>query len=177
MDCSLSGSSSHGILQARILEWVSMPSSRGSFHSFQFSSVAQFSLRHHGLQHARPPCPSPTPRVYSNSCPLNQWCHPTITSSVIPFSSYLQSFPASGSFPMSRLFALGGRSIGALAIVLPMNIQGWFPLGLTGLMLQCKGLSRVFSSTTVGKYYYTTITTIRLQNFSSSQTNSLPIKH
>ena len=78
---------------------------------------------------------------------------------------------------MSRLFALGGRSIGALAIVLPMNIQGSFPLGLTGLMLQCKGLSRVFSSTTVGKHYYTTITTIRLQNFSSSQTNSLPIKH
>ena len=94
------------------------------------SSVVSNSLGPHGLQHARPLCPSPTPRVYSNSCPLGWWCHPTISSSVIPFSSCLQSFPASGSFPMSQLFASGGQSIGpsASASVLPMNIQGWFPL-------------------------------------------------
>ena len=95
----------------------------------------------------RLPCPSPTPRACSNSCPSSQWCHPTISSSVIPFSSCLQSFPASGSFPMSRLFASGGQSIGvsASASVLPMNIQDWFPLGLTGwISLQSKGLSRVF---------------------------------
>ena len=102
----------------------------------QFSSVAQLSptLRPQGLQHARPPCPSPTPRVYSNSCPLSRWCHPTISSFVVPFSSCLQSFPASGSFQMSQLFTIGGQSIGvsASASILPMNIQGWFPLGLTG---------------------------------------------
>ena len=88
----------------------------------------------HGLQHARPPCPLPNPRVYSNSCPLSRWCHPTISSSVIPFSSYLQSFPSSESFPMSQLFTSGGQSIGVsiLTSVLPMNIQDWFPLGLTG---------------------------------------------
>ena len=110
------------------------------------------SLWPHGLQHARPPCPSPTPRVYSNSCPLSRWCHPTISSSVIPFSSCLQSFPASGSFLMSQLFASGSRSIGvsASAPVLPMNIQDWFPLGWTGwISLLSKGLSRVFSNTTV----------------------------
>ena len=93
------------------------------------------SLLHHGPQHARPPCPSPTCGVYSNSCPLSQWCHPTISSSVVPFSSHLQSFPASGSFPMSQFFASGGQSIGvsASASVLPMNIQDWFPLdGLVG---------------------------------------------
>ena len=91
------------------------------------------SLWPHGLQHARPPCPSPTPRVYSNSCPLNRWCHPTISSSVVPFSTCLQSFPASGSFPVSQFFTSGGQSIGASvsASVLPMNIQDWFPLGLT----------------------------------------------
>ena len=100
-------------------------------------------LRPSGLQHARLPCPSPTPRACSNSCPLSRWCHPTISSSVIPFSSCLQSFPAWGSFPMSQFFASGGQSIGAsaLASVLPMNIQDWFPLGLTGLTsLQSKGL-------------------------------------
>ena len=109
------------------------------------------SLRSHGLQHARPPCPSPTPGVYSNSCPLSQWSNPTISSSVIPFSC-LQSFPASGYFLMSQLFTSRGRSIGvsASASGLPMNIQGWFPLGLTGLIsLLSKGLSRVFSNTTV----------------------------
>ena len=101
-----------------------------------------------GLQHSRLPCPSPTRRVYPNSCPLSQWCHPTISSSVIPFSSHLQSFPASGSFQMRQLFASGGQSIGvsASASVLPMNIQDWFPLGWTGwISLQSKGLSRVFS--------------------------------
>ena len=94
------------------------------------------SLRTYGMQHARPPCPSPTPGVYPNSCPLSQWCHPTTSSSVIPFSLCPQSFPASGSFPVSQLFALGGQSIGASASasVLPMNIQGWFPLRLTGLI-------------------------------------------
>ena len=112
-------------------------------------SVLFESLRPHGLQHARPPCPSPTSRVYSNSCPFSQWCHPSISSSVVPFSSRFQSFPASGSFPMSRLFTSDGQSIGASgsASVLPMIIQGWFPLGLTGLIsLLSKGLSRVFFS-------------------------------
>ena len=112
------------------------------------------SLRSPGLLHARPPCPSPTPRVYSNSCPLSQWCHPAISSSVVPFSSHLQSFPASGSFPVTQFFAWSGQSIrvSASASVLPMNIQDWFPLGWTGLIfLQPKGLSRVFSNTTVQK--------------------------
>ena len=104
------------------------------FSSVQFScSVVSDSLRPHGLQHARPPCPSPTPRVYSNSCPLSQWCHPTISSSVVPFFC-LQSFSASESFQMSQLFVWGGQSIGvsASASVLPMTIQDWFPLGWTG---------------------------------------------
>ena len=123
------------------------------YHSVQFScSVVSDSLPPHKLQHARPPCPSPTSRVYSNSCPLSWWCHPTISSSVIPFSSRLQSFPASGSFQMSQLFASDGQSIGisASASVLPMTIQDWFPLGWTGwISLQSKGLSRVFSNTRV----------------------------
>ena len=116
--------------------------------SVQFSrSVVSDSLWPHESQHARPPCPSPTPRACSNSCPLSRWCHPTISSSVVPFSCHLQSFPASGSFPMSPFSASGGQSIGvsASASVLPMNIQDWLPLGLTGLIsLQSKGLSRVF---------------------------------
>ena len=115
--------------------------------SVQFSrSVMSDSLRPHRLQHARPPCPSPTPGVYSNSCPLSRWCHPTLSSSVVPFSSCLQSFPASGSFPASQLFASGGQSIrsSASASVLPMNTQDWSPLGWTGwISLQPKGLSRV----------------------------------
>ena len=123
--------------------------------SVQFSrSVMSDSLRSHRLQHARLPCPPTTPRTYSNSCPLSWWYHPAISSSVIPFSC-LQSFPASESFPMSQFFALGGQSIGvsALASILPMNIQDWFPLGLTGLIsLLSKGLSRVFSSTIVQKH-------------------------
>ena len=124
----------------------------------QFSSVAQFcpTLRPHGLQHARLPCPSPTLRTCSNSCPSSHWCHPTISSSVVPFSC-LQSFPASGSFPVSQFFASGGQSIwtSASASVLPMNIQDWFPLGWTGLIsLQSKGLSRVFSNTTVQEHQF-----------------------
>ena len=108
----------------------------------------------HGLQYARLPCPSLSPRGCSNSCPSTQWCHPTNSSSVVPFSSCPQSFPASGSFLMSQLFASGGQSTGASASasVLPMDIQGWFLLGLTSLIsLQSKGLSRVFSSTTIQK--------------------------
>ena len=125
-------------------------------NSVQFSSsVMPDSLRSHGLQHARLPCPSPTPRACSNSCPSSWWCHPTISSSVIPFSSCLQSFPASGSFPMSQFFTSGDQSIGASASVLPMNIQDWFPLGLTGwISLQSKGLWRVFSNTTVQKHQF-----------------------
>ena len=123
--------------------------------SVQFShSVISDSLWPHGLQHTRPPYPSPTPRVYSNSWPLSQWCHPTISSSIIPFSSRLQSFPESGSFLMSQFFISGSQSTGVSAStsVLPMNIQDWFPLGWTGwIFLQSKGLSRVFSNTTVQK--------------------------
>ena len=128
------------------------------FSSVQFSrSVVSNSLWPHELQHARPLCPSPTPRVYSNSCPLSQWYHPTTSFSVIPFSSCLQSFPASGSFQMSQFFVSGGQSIGvsASASVLPMNIQDWFPLGWTGwISLQSKGLSRIFSNTTVQKHQF-----------------------
>ena len=126
--------------------------------SVQFScSVVSDSLQPHELQHARPPCPSPTSGVYSNPCPLNWLCHQTISSSVVPFFSCPQSFPASGSLQMSQLFASGGQSIGisASASVLPMNIQGWFPLGWTGWIPSLsKGLSRVFSNTTVQKHQF-----------------------
>ena len=126
--------------------------------SVQFScSVMSDSLWPHGLQHARFPCPSPTPRAYSNSYPSSWWCHPTISSYAIPFSSCLQSFPASGSFPMSQFFTSGGQNIevSASASVLPMNIQDWFPLGWTGwISLLSKGLSRVFSNTTVQKHQF-----------------------
>ena len=126
--------------------------------SVQFSlSLMSDSLRSHGLQHARPPCPSPSPRACSNICPLSQWCHPTISSSVIPFSSHFQSLPASGSFQMSQFFTSGNQRIGvsASASVLPMNIQDCFPLGLTDLVsLQSEGLSRVFSNTTVQKHQF-----------------------
>ena len=129
-----------------------------SFIRYQFScSVMSDSLRPHEGQNARPPCPSPTPRVHPNSCPLSQWCHPAISSSVVPFSSCPQSFPASGSFQMSQPFASDGQSIGvsASASVLPMNIQDWFPLGWTSwISLQSKGLSRVFSNTTVQKHQF-----------------------
>ena len=124
--------------------------------SVQFShSVVSDSLPPHGLQHARVPCPSRTPGAYSNSCPSGQWCHPTISSSFVPFSSYCKSFPVSGSFQMSQFFTSGGQSIGVSAStsVLPMNIQDWFPLGWTGwISLQFKGLSRVFSNNTVQKH-------------------------
>ena len=124
----------------------------------QFShSIMSYTLRPYGMQHARLPCPSPTPRTCSNSRPSSQLCHPTISSSVNTFSSCLQSFSASGSFLMSQLFASGGQSIraSASASVLPMNIQDWFPLGWTGwISLQSKGLSRVFSNTTVKKHQF-----------------------
>ena len=115
------------------------------------------SLRPHGLQHVRLPCPSPMPGAYSNSCPLSWCCHPTISFSVIPLSSYIQSFPASGSFQMSQFFASGGQTTGvsASASVLPMNIQDWSPLGWTGwISLQSKRFSRVFSNTTVQKHQF-----------------------
>ena len=131
------------------------------------------SLRPHESQHTRPPCPSPTPRVYSNSGPSSRWYHPAISSSVIPFPSSPQSLPASGSFPMSQLFVWGGQSIGVSASASvntqePMNTQGWFSLGWTGLIsLQFKGLSRVFSNTTVQKHQF-------LSAQLSSQSNSYP---
>ena len=128
-----------------------------AFSSVQFShSVMSDSLRPNGLQHPRVPCPSPTPGTYSNSCPSCQWCHPTISSYIIPFSSHLQSFPASGSFPMSRFFVSGGQSIEVLASasVLPMNIQDHFPLGWTGWILQSKGLSGIFPKITVQKHQF-----------------------
>ena len=184
MNCNPPGSSVHGILQARILEWLAIPflgsswprdwtwvsCTGGRFFtiwatraaikhvSVQFSgSVMSDSLRPHESQHARPPCPSPTPGLYSNSGPLSRWCHPAISSSVIPFSSCPQSLPASGSFPMSQLFASGGQSTGvsASASVLPMNSQDWFPLEWAGwISLQSKGLSRVFSNNTVQKHQF-----------------------
>ena len=129
-----------------------------SCFSVQFSrSVVSDSLWPHELQHVRPPCPSPTPGVHSDSHLLSQWCHPAISSSVVPFSSHLQSFPASGSFQMTQFFRSGGQSIrdSASASVLPMNIQDWFPLGWTGwISLQSKGLSRVFFNTTVQKHQF-----------------------
>ena len=129
-----------------------------SGESVQFSHwVLSSTLRLHGLEHTRLPCLSPIPEACSNSCPLRRWCHPAISSSVIPFFSCLQSFPASGSFPISLFFTSGGQSIGASASasVLPMNIQDWFPLGLTGwISLQSKGLSRVFSNTTLQKHQF-----------------------
>ena len=126
------------------------------FSQFSCSDVAD-SFRPHELQHTRPPCPSPTLGVYPNPRPLSQWCHPTISSSVIPFSSCPQSVPASGSFPMTQLFTSGGQSIRVLAStsVLPMNTQDWSSLGWTGrISLQSKGLSRVFSNTTVQKHQF-----------------------
>ena len=129
-----------------------------SISSVQFSrSVVSYSLWTHESQHTRPPCPSPAPGVYSNPRPSSWWCHPTISSSVIPFSSCPQSLPASGLFPMSQLFSWGGQSTGgsASASVLPMDAQDWSPLGWTGwISLQSKGLSRVFSNTTVQKHQF-----------------------
>ena len=128
------------------------------FGSVHFShSVMSDSLRPHESQHARPPCPSPTPRVHPDPCPSSRLCHPAISSLVVPFSSCPQSFPASGSFPMSQLLASGGQSFGVSAStsVPPMNTQDWSPLGWTGwISLKSKGLSRVFSNTTVQKYQF-----------------------
>ena len=128
------------------------------FSSVQFNhSVVSDSLWPHEPQHTRPPCPTPTPRVHPNPCPWSWWCHPTISSSVIPFSSCPQSFPASGSFQISQLFASVSQNIGisASTSVLPMNTQDWSPLGWTGwISLQSKGLSRVFSNTTVQKHQF-----------------------
>ena len=123
--------------------------------SVQFScSVMPNYLRPLGQQQASLPCPSPTPGAYSKSRPLSRWCHPTISTSIVPFSSHLQSFPASGAFPMSQFFASGNQSIGASASALPMNIQYWLPSGLTSLILQSKQLSKVFSNTTVQKHLF-----------------------
>ena len=149
----------HKLRKIHILKHFAISMSQELFYySVQFSrSVVSDSLRPHELQHARPPCPSLTPRVHPNPCPLSRWCHPTISSSVIPFSSCLQSFPASGSFQMSQPSTSGGQSIGvsASASVLPMNTQDWSPLGWTGwISLQPKGLSRVFSNTTVQKHQF-----------------------
>ena len=143
----------------------------------QFScSVVSDSLQPHGLQHTRPPCSSPIPRASSNSCPLSQWCLQTISSSVVPLSSHLQSFPASGSFQMSQLFASSGQSFGVSAStsVLSMNIQDWFPLGLTvWIPLKSKGLSRVFSHTTVQKHRFF-VTQLSLQ--SNSHIHTWPLE-
>ena len=146
-------------------------------HSVQFSLLVKSdSLRPHESQHARPPWPPPTPRVHSNSCPLSWWCHPAISSFVIPFSSCPQSLPASESFPMSQLFTWVGQSIGisALASVLPKNTQDWSPLGGTGwISLQSKGLSRVFSNTTVQKHQFFGA---QLSSESTSHIHILPLE-
>ena len=138
--------------------WSGLPFPSPEAHSVQFShSVVSDSLQSHELQHSRPPCPSPTPGVHSNSCPSSWWCYPAISSSVIPFSSCPQSFPTSGSFQMSQLFASGCQNTGVSAStsVLSMNTQDWPPLGWTGwISLQSKGLSRVFSNTTVQKHQF-----------------------
>ena len=146
-------------------------------YSVQFShSVMSDSLRPHESQNARPPCPSPTPGVHPDSHPSSQWCHPAISSSVVPFSSCLQSLPASESFPMSQLFAWGGQSTGvsALPSVLPMNTQDWSPLGWTGWSsLQSKGLSRVFSNTIAQKYQFFTA---QLSSQSNSHIHTWPLE-
>ena len=145
--------------------------------SVQFSrSVVSDSLRPHESQHARPPCPSPTPGAYPNLCPSGQWCHPAISSSVVPFSSCPQSLPASGSFQMSQLFTWGGQSTGisASASVLPMNTQDWSPWGWTGwISLQSKGLSRVFSNTTVQKHQFFST---QLSSQSNSHIHTWPLE-
>ena len=145
--------------------------------SVQFShSVVSDSLQPHESQDARPPCPSPTTGVYPNSCPLSQWCHPAISSFVVPFSSCPQSLPASGSFPMSQLFARGGQSIGvsASASVFPMNTLDWSPLRWTGwISLQSKGLSRVFSNTIVQKHQFFGT---QLSSQSNSHIHSWPLE-
>ena len=146
------------------------------FFSVQFSrSLISDSLRPHESQHGRPPCPSPTPGVHSDSRPSSQWCHPAISSSVLPFSSCPQALPASESFPMSQLFAWGGQSarVSALASFLPKNTQGWSPLEWTGwISFQSNGLSRVFSNTTVQKYQFFGI---QLSSQSNSHIHTWPV--
>ena len=146
------------------------------FNSIQFSlSVMYNSLQPHESPHARPPCPSPTPGIHSNSGPSSRWCHPAISSSVVPFSSCPQSLLASESFPMSQLFAWGGQSTGvsALASILAKNTQGWSPSGWTGwISLQSKGLSRVFSNTTVQKHQFFST---QLYSQSSSRIHTWPL--
>ena len=155
--------------------------SKWNFNKFsvQFSSIARSfpTLRPHESQHARPPCPSPSPRVHPNSCASSRWCHPAISSSVVPFSSCPQSLPASESFPMSQLFTWGGQSIGvsASASVLPMDTQDWSPLEWTGwISLQSKGLSRVFSNTTVQKHRFFNIA--KLSSQSNSHIHTWPLE-
>ena len=144
--------------EAWVYKWRKMPNNEDQMDIHKCCSIAKLclTLSLHGLQHTRLLCLPLSPRVCSNSCPLSQWCHLTTSSSATLFSFHLQSFPASGSFPMSQLFISGGQSIGASASgsILPMNIQDWFPLGLTGLILLSKGPSRVFSSTTVQKHQF-----------------------
>ena len=145
------------------------------WHQFSCPVVSN-SLQPHGLQHTRPPCPSSAPRIYSDSCPLSWWCHPTISSSVVPFSSCSEYFPASGSFPMIQLFAWGGQSIGVSvsASVLPVNTQDWSPLGWTsGISLQSKGLSRVFSNTAVQKHQFFSA---QLSSQSNSHIHTWPLE-
>ena len=159
---------SHGSLENRLIL---------SFSSVHFSrSVMSNSLQSHESQHTRSPCPSPNPGVYSNSCPSRRWCHPAISSSVTLFSSWPQSLPASGSFPMSQLFSWGGQNIGvsSSASVLPMNTQDWSPLGWTGwISLQPKGLSRVFSNTTVQKHQFFSA---QLSSQSNSHIHTWPLE-
>ena len=164
---SMSPSNEYSGLISFCIDWfdlltvqVTLKSLLQHHNSVQFSRlVMSYSLRPHELQCTRPPCSSSTPGVHPNPCPLSRWCHPNLSSSVFPFSSFPQSFPASGYFTMSQLFALGGQSMGvwALTSVLPMNTQDWFPLEWTGcISLQSKGLSRVFSNTTVRTHQFCT---------------------
>ena len=165
--CLKLGRSGHNDILTTLMEYLR--TFANSFYQFSHSVVSD-SLWPHESQHARPPCPSPTPGVHSDSHPSSQWCHPAISSSVVPFSSCPQSLPASESFPMSQLFASDGQSIGvsALASVLPLNTQDWSPLGWTGwISLQYKGLSRVFTNTTVQKHQFFSAQL-------SSQSNSHP---
>ena len=170
MQLSGQGASTHIYYTEKIKIWLIVISMHTTV-SVQFSrSFVSNSLQPHESQHARPPCPSQTPGVYSNICPSSRWCHPAISSSVVPFYSCPQSLPASGSFPMSQLFAWGAQSIGvsASASVLPMNTQDWSPLGWTGwISLQSKGLPRVFSNTTVQKHQF-------FSTQVSSQSNHFP---
>ena len=168
----LAVSSSMHIIPSVVLTWTIWA------HSFQFScSVISDSLQLLAVQHARLPCLSPTPGACSNSCPSSQWCHPTLSSSVVPFSSCLQSFPASGSFPRNQFFTSGGQSIGVSvsASVLPKNIQDWFPLGWTDMIsLPCKELSRVFSNTTVQKHQFFST---QLSLYSNSHIHTWPLEN